>query len=208
VNGAAGTDTLNATITGTGPTQSATSLVGIETLNLTASPNPSTLDLTGVTGLTSVNNVSSANGATLTVSGLGNMVNTTITGSQAATTLTYTTAAVASTTADTMTATLNNVSAGSSLSVAGVENLTIASTGVANTLSTLTDAALIKLTVTGDQALTIGGTTGGALLTTVDASAATGAITLSTGAGPTLTGVAVTGPSADCWLVHRDDQLW
>jgi Ca2+-binding RTX toxin-like protein len=50
--------------------------------------------------------------------------------------------------------------------------------------------------VTGDKALTIGGTTGGALLTAVDASAATGAITLSTGAGPTLTGVAVTGPSA------------
>ena len=199
VNGAAGTDTLNATISGTGPTQSATSLVSIETLNLTASPNPATLDLTGVTGLTSVNNASSANGATLTVSGLGNMVNTTITGSQAATTLTYTTAAVASTTADTMTATLNNVSAGSSLSVSGVENLTIASTGatgVANTLSTLTDAALIKLTVTGDKALTIGGTAGGALLTTVDAAAATGAITLSTGTGPALTGVTVTGPSA------------
>ena len=51
-NGGTGTDTLNATISATGPTQSATSLVSVEVLNLTASPNPATLDLTGVTGLT------------------------------------------------------------------------------------------------------------------------------------------------------------
>ena len=196
INGGAGTDTLNVTVTGTAPQQSATSLVAVEVLNLTASPNPASVDLTGVTGLTDVNNLSSANGATVTVTGLGNLVNTTITGSQTATTITYTTAAVASTTADAMTATLSTVAAGSSLSVAGIENLTLKSTTAANTLSTLTDAALIKLTITGDQALTIGNTTGGALLTTVDASATTGAVTLSTGNGPALTGVTVTGPTA------------
>ncbi len=198
VNGGAGTDTLNATITGTAPTQSATSLVSVEVLNLTASPNPSTLDLTGVTGLTQVNNVSSANGATLAVSGLGNVVNTSITGGNTSTSIAYATAATAGLT-DAATLTLNGTSASSSFSTSGVETLTVNSATAANTLASLTDTGITKLNITGDKALTVTAAVGGSTIATVDASAATGAITLTTGAGAggtAATGVTVTAPTA------------
>jgi len=203
VNGGAGTDTLNATITGTGPTQSATSLVGVEVLNVTASPNPATLDLTGVTGLTQVNNVSSANGATLSVTGLGNVVNTTITGGNTSTSIAYATAAVASTTADAATVSLKGTAAGSSFTTSGVETLTINSGTSANTLSSVSAAGMTRLVITGDQALTILGTVGNSGTTTpttaYDASAATGAVTLTqtgSGLGTSGAGVTVTGPTA------------
>ena len=200
VNGGLGSDTLNATVTGTAPTQSATSLVSVETLNLTASPNPATLDLTGVTGLTSVNNVSSANGASLSVSGLGNVVNTSITGGNTSTTVNYTTAVTAATAlTDAATLTLNGTSATSSFSTAGVETLTVNSATAANTLASLTNTGMTKLVVTGDKALTVTAAVGGATIATVDASAATGAITLATGAGAggtALTGLTVTAPTA------------
>ena len=202
VNGGAGTDTLNAVITGTGPTQSATSLVSVEVLNLTATPNPATLDLTGVTGLTAVNNVSSANGATLSVTGLGNVVNTTITGGNTSTSIAYTTAAVAGT-ADAATLTLNGTTgtsaSGSSFTTSGVETLTVNSATSANSLTSLTDTGITRLNITGSQNLTVNGTVGGATIATVDASAATGAITLTTGAGAggtAATGVTVTAPTA------------
>jgi len=198
VNGGTGTDTLNAVITGTAPTQSATSLVSVEVLNLTASPNPSTLDLTGVTGLTQVNNISSANGATLAVSGLGNVVNTTITGGNTSTSVAYTTAAVAGT-ADAATLTLNGTSVSSSFTTSGVETLTVNSATAANTLASLTDTGITRLNITGSQALTVTAAVGGTTIATVDASAATGAITLTTGAGAggtAATGVTVTAPAA------------
>lgn len=205
VNGSTGTDTLNATVSGTAPTQSATSLVGIEVLNLTASPNATTLDLTGVTGLKEVNNASSANGASLSVANLGNVVNTTITGGNNATTISYAAAAVASTTADAATVSLKGTAVGSSFTTSGVETLTINSGTSANTLASLSAVGMSKLVVTGDQALTIGGTTGNNGSTTVvgtatyDLSAATGALTFTTGSGTGGTaavGVTVTGPTA------------
>jgi hypothetical protein len=200
LNGGNGKDTLNATITGTGPTQSATSLVSIEVLNLTATPNPATLDLTGVTGVTEVNNISSANGASLAVSGLGKVVNTTITGGNTSTSVTYTTAVTAATAlTDAATLTLNGTSATSSFSTAGVETLTVNSATAANTLASLTDTGITKLVVTGDQALTVTAAVGGTTIATVDASAATGAITLATGGGAggtAATGVTVTAPTA------------
>jgi len=203
VNGGAGTDTLNATVSATGPTQSATSLVGVEVLNLTASPNPATLDLTGVAGLTEVNNNTSANGATLTVTGLGKVVNTTITGGNTSTSIAYATAAVAGT-ADAATLSLKGSAAGSSFTTSGVETLTINSGTAANNLTTLSAVGMTKLVVTGDQALTIVNAVGNNGTTTpttatYDLSAATGALTLTTGngaGGTAATGVTVTGPTA------------
>jgi len=197
ISGNGGADTLNATLNGAGPQQSATSLTGVQTINLTASPNPSSIDLTGVTGVTSINNINSANGATLAVTGLGAVANSTITGGNTSTTITYTTAAVAGT-ADAATLTLNGVNAGSSYVTSGVETLTVASATGANTLTTLTDTGITRLNITGSQALTITGTVGGTTLTTVNASADTGALTLTVaGAGTTAapTGVTFTGGS-------------
>jgi len=202
IRGGDGVDTLNATLTGAGPTQSATSLTGVEILNLTASPNPSTLNLTGVTGLTEVNNASSANGATLAVSGLGNGVNTTITGSNAATTIGYSTAVTAATaTTDASTLTLAGTSAGSSFTATGIEAVTVKSTTSANVLSSLAVASATSVVLEGDQNLAVlSGTVGGTALKTLNASAATGAITLTTGSGTSaatdITGVTVTGPSS------------
>ena len=204
VNGGTGTDTLNATITGTGPTQSATSLVSIEVLNLKASPNPATLDLTGVTGLTQVNNASSANGATLAVTGLGNVVNTTITGGNTSTSIAYTTAVTAATAlTDAATLTLSGTAVGTAFTTSGVETLTINSGTSANTLTSVSAVGMTRLNITGDQALTIVGTVGNSgtttPTTTYDASAATGAVTLTqtgSGLGTLAAGVTVTGPTA------------
>jgi len=193
---------LNAVISGTAPTQSATSLVGFEVLNLTASPNPATLDLTGVAGLTQVNNASSANGATLAVTGLGNVVNTTITGGNSSTSVSYATAATAGLT-DAATVSLKGTNAGSSFTTSGVETLTINSGTSANTLSSLSAVGMTKLVVTGDKDLTILGTVGNSgtttPTTTYDASAATGAVTLTqtgSGLGTAGAGVTVTGPTS------------
>jgi len=196
IDGGAGVDTLNVTITGTAPAQSATSLKNVEIINITASPNPGTVDMTGVTGVTAINNSSSANGATVTVSNVGNVVNSTITNSQTATTVNYTTAAVAGT-ADASTVTLSGVSAGSSYVTAGVETITLVSGGsAANVLGTLGTTGITRLNISGDNALTITNAVGGATIATVDASAATGNVVLTTGNGPAATGVTVTGPTA------------
>ena len=203
VNGGNGTDTLNVTVSGAGPTLTAASLVSVEVLNVTASPNPVTLSLTGVTGLQQVNNLSSANGASLLVSGLGNAVNTTITGGNTSTTINYGTAVTASTaTTDAATVTLAGVGVGSSFTTGGIETLTVNSTTAANN-ATLTASGVTKLVITGDQALTIANAAtagvGGTTIASVDASAATGAITLITGAGAggtAATGVTVTAPTA------------
>ena len=198
ISGNGGADTLNATLNGAGPQQSATTLTGVQTINLTATPNPSSIDLTGVTGVTSINNVSSANGATLAVTGVGNVVNTSITGGNTSTTITYTTAAVAGT-ADTETLTLNGVNAGSSYSTSGVEVINLVSATATNNLSSgITDTALTTLNISGSQNLTIGGTTGGTALATVNASTSTGSLTMTLGAGAggtSATGVRFTGGS-------------
>jgi len=202
ISGNGGADTLNATLNGAAPQQSATSLTGVQTINLTASPNSSSIDLTGVTGVTSINNINSGNGATLSVTGVGAVANTTITGGNTSTTVTYTTAAVAGT-ADAATLTLNGVNAGSSFVTAGIETLTVASATAANTLSALTDTGITRLNITGSQALTVVGSIGGTTLTTVNASAATGALTLTlAGAGTAAapTGVTFTGGSGTITL--------
>jgi len=195
INGGAGTDTLSVTISGTAPTQSATSLVGIEVLNLTSSPNAASIDLTGVTGLTSVNSLNSSN-ISVTASNIGNVVNTTITGSSNATNVGYTTAAVVGT-ADAATLTLSGTTTGATFVTSGVETLTVNSSGTAaNTLDTLTDTGITGLVITGSQGLTITNAVGSATITSVNASAATGAVTVTSGSGPSTTGVTVTGPTA------------
>ena len=201
-----GTDTLNVTLAGAGPTQSATSMTGVEILNITASPNPATLNLTGVTGITEVNNASSANGATLAVSNLGNAVDTTITGTNTSTTIGYTTAVTAATAVtDSSKLTLAGTQLGSSFVTSGIETLTVDSTTSKNVLSALSATGVTSVKVTGDQDLTVSGTVGGKTLTTLDASDATGAITMATGSGTSSsadkTGITVTAPtSADAGL--------
>jgi len=196
VDGGAGNDTLNLTLTGTA---AAGTISGIEAVNITATPNPATIDMSGVAGVTQINNVSSANGASLTVNNVAAAVSTTITGGNSATTINYGTAVTAATaTTDAATVTLAGVSAGSSFVTAGVETLTLNSTTAANTLTTLTDTGITKLVIGGDKALTITNAVGGATIGSIDASALKAALTMTAGAGAggtAATGVTVTGPT-------------
>jgi len=202
ISGGDGTDTLNLTSTGTATAQTVTSMTGVEVINITATPNPTSIALTGVVGITEINNKNSANGATITVSGVGAPVNSTLTGSQAATTIGYTTAVTAATAlTDAATLTLAGVSAGSAYTATGIDQLTINSSTSANVMTTLGASSAATVTITGDQALTIGGTTGGTALTTVNAADFTGAtISLTTGSGTSaatdIVGVTVTAPTA------------
>jgi hypothetical protein len=99
----------------------------------------------------------------------------------------------------TLNGTTGTSASGSSFSTSGVETLTVNSATSANSLTSVTATGVTKLNITGDKALTVNGTVGGTTIATVDASAATGAITLATGGGAggtALTGVTVTAPTA------------
>lgn len=94
-----------------------------------------------------------------------------------------------------------------SLTANDVENFNINSAGSnsANTINALAGSALTKLVITGDDALTIGGTTGGTTLVSVDASGFQGALKAAFGPGAgsgtganQITGVVInTGSGAD-----------
>ncbi|MDP3196630.1 hypothetical protein [Tabrizicola sp.] len=194
VNGGLGIDSLNLTLTGAAPVGT---IVGVEKLFITASPNSATLDLAGVAGVTEITNKSSANGATVTVNNVAAIATAGIDSTATALTVNYAAAAVAGT-ADASTLNLSGAS-NASFTTAGIETLTVNSTGSANTLSTLVDTGMTKLAVTGSANLTITGAVGGATIATVDASAATGAVTLTTGAGAGgagAVGVTVLAPTA------------
>ncbi|WP_166096860.1 DUF4214 domain-containing protein [Rhizobium flavescens] len=93
---------------------------------------------------------------------------------------------------DSATISLNGVtSSANSVAIvhtAGIENLTVNTSGAASSV-TIDDAALQKLTVTGDQNISILNTANNGQLKIVDASALTGTFTyVATGNGETITG--------------------
>ncbi|MDG3580204.1 DUF4214 domain-containing protein [Rhizobium sp. YJ-22] len=95
---------------------------------------------------------------------------------------------------DSATVSVNNVNSVvngvATLNVAGIENLTLNSTGAASSL-TVKDAQLQKLVITGDKDIAVLNDAGNAVLKTVDASAFTGTFTYTaTGNGETITGSA------------------
>jgi len=197
IDGGAGTDTLTI-ISNAAGSYSAGSMKNIEVINLTASGGATTLALAGVTGVQKVNNSGST--VDVTVSGLVSLAtevaiaNTSATSS---TTVEFATATVAGS-ADTATISVSGLGHATTngtdfISVAGVETLNIKATGGASTIDTLTTAAATKYVVSGDQNLTVGATLGGTVLT-VDASALTGALTITTDAATAMT---VTGGSGN-----------
>lgn len=179
LNGGAGTDTLNATLGGA--TVQPASMTNIENIVLNGAGG--TLSLLGSTGVTSL----TAQGTTAltTFSNIGaTSVALKVANTSASTTFAHVASVVAGT-ADSATLTLQNV-AGGTQTVGGIETLNIVSSGSANT-TTLATTAATKYVVTGDQDLTLGAV--GASVVTVDASALTGALSLSTGgAASTITG--------------------
>ena len=154
LDGGAGNDTLYAIITSSA---TPTALTNIENVNITNTTANATFDLSNATGLSAVTNQAStfaltmagisASGPTVTVrdTAIAGQVVTfnDVTGS-----------------ADSATVVLNNIQSGSTLTVAGVETLTLNSDGSAtNVLGTnavvgLIAAAATRLNVTGSQGLT------------------------------------------------------
>jgi len=181
------------TVGGAGATVQPT-LNGIQTLNLTfngsASNAITTLDLQNSTGVKTVNILGITDDQpSVTVKNFTavpanlSVANT----SSPAGTVTFSTLdAAAIGTADATTLTLSNVNIGTlnlnaaATNVAGIENVTLVSTGAANTVGTFSDVDLSALTITGTQNLKITsfayGNTG--KFTTIDGSAATGKLNL------------------------------
>lgn len=192
LNGGGGTDELTAVVNGS---VTPAGLTAIETVSITAITNAASVDLTNATGMTSLTNQGST--SALTLSGISKTLAVTVQDTSAAVVQIVSYNDVTGT-ADSATVTLKNVTGSAGLTVAGVETLTLDSSGsAANVLATgtLTTANATRLNVTGTQALNAG--TLGATISILDASgntatagtgvtatmAATSAMTVTGGAG-------------------------
>lgn len=184
IDGGAGVDTLKLELAGN-YTGGAT-IKNVEKLSVTATAGGA-VNLNGVSGLTDV----AVNGGVATAfNSLANVVNAQISNTANATTLQFADAAVAGAT-DKVTVTLDNVTGAAAVNVdsvtalgAGVEEVALVSTGVANSVTLAsTDATITKVTVSGDKNLTLAlsglGGNPAVTATTIDASALTGNLTLS-----------------------------
>lgn len=192
VSGSTGNDTFKITL-GAAGTVTPLSITDVETVRLTGATGTANnvLDVKYATGLTLLefNDVTTTAASTHTIQGITSpsiplqVKNAT----SADTTLNFTHAAAGLTgTADTVALTVTDVGTASAyvaaiqVNTAGIEGLTVASTGTANYITNLTTAGDVKtLTITGSAPLTIT-TLGGSdsSLTKIDASAATGAVSI------------------------------
>jgi Ca2+-binding RTX toxin-like protein len=189
--GGEGSDTLNAFISAS---VTPTSISGIETINAGANA-VATLGLANATGLETVNLAGSTGAFTLT--GLSKAVAVAIADSAVAHTISYNDVTGA---ADSATVSLANLTGGNALTLAGVEALTINSIGTANNVA-LTATSAGYLTVTGSGNFTSSSLAGAGMsfVRSIDGSAATGDLTLTTGnqAGLGSTDLTVKGGSGD-----------
>jgi len=156
LDGGAGTDDLYAVITGS-VTPSA--LKNIENVYVTNTTANATIDFSNATGLSAVSN--SASTFALTMAGLKSVSGPTVTVRDTAIAGQIVSFNDVTGSADSATVIINNTQSGASLTVAGVETLTLQSDGSAtNVLGTTLLAGLVagaatKLNVTGSQGLTM-----------------------------------------------------
>ena len=175
LDGGAGNDLINIQV-GTIGTHAAASMTSIETVSANFS-QAGTVSLLNTTGVTTIESSSSTSAAAFSnISSTATALKDTNTAQDV--TFGFTTAAVAGS-ADTVGLTLSGVSGGT-ITIAGVETLNVTSSGSANIISGITDAAATTINVLGDQALTLG-----TLPNTV--SALNASANTSTGAGVTAT---------------------
>jgi len=190
LDGGAGTDELYAIVTSS---VTPAALKNIENVYLTAT-TAATVDFTNATGLSTVSNQSST--VALTMSGIKSVSGPTVTVRDTAIAGQVVTYSDVTGSADSATVVLNNITSGATLTVAGVETLTLQADGsTANVLTSLTSAATTTLKVTGG-ALNVG--TLGSTVVVIDASANTGlsgvGVTAVTG---TTSATTITGGSAN-----------
>lgn len=202
VNGAGGTDTLTIAVSGDnggGLTTSAVTLQNVEKVlvsNFDTNAATNTFDMSLASGLTTVGlAASSATGDTV-FSSVGNVVNGEMDNGSGDLTITYLSTLLTGTT-DTQNLTVSNITGGTFTVGNGAtgyaETLAITSTGAANTL-TLADNHHKTITVAGAKDLTLTMTDTANTTTKVDASAFTGALTLS---GLGTTDISIVGGSGN-----------
>ena len=197
LDGGAGTDELYAVINGSVTPSAVKNIENIYITN-TSTTAVATADFSNSSGITAINNQSSTFGTT--ISGIANTVAVTVRDTTAALqTVTYNNV---SGTADSATINLTNVTGSATLVVAGVETLTLNSTGSAdNVLAGTTTSTATTVNVTGTAGLTLG--TLGTTVKTLNASANTAAAT-NVGVSATLaatTATTVTGSSGNDTIV-------
>jgi S-layer protein len=166
LKGGDGTDTM-AVVMKSNATPASDS-IEVYTVTATAA---SALSMLGSTGVTSVTNTGSS--ATLTVSNVALGTALTLGNTAQGGTFNFAAADVVGT-ADAATIDISSVTGGALTVGAGIEALTLNSVGSANTLGSLSSGAT-TLNISGAQNMTI---TGNATATTIDASSATGKITV------------------------------
>ena len=149
LDGGSGTDDLFAVINSSVTPSRLTSIENIALTNITTA---SVVNLGNATGLTKVTNQGSTVG--LTVSGIGTGVRVDVTDTSTADQV-ITFSSVTGT-SDSATLGLSNVSGATTVSVLGIETLSVLSNGTsANTIATLTTDTATKLNVSGAMGLTI-----------------------------------------------------
>lgn len=188
IDGGSGTDTLSLGV-GTAIVHQAASLKNVETItaNFTAAGTVSLLGSTGVTALEAIGST-----ATATFSNIGSATTTLkVSNTDQDASFGFTAAAVAGT-ADTANVTVSGTTTGVALTINGatgnLETVAITSSGSSNILDSLTTTNATKLTVAGDQSLTVTAALEASIVT-IDASAQTaGGVTATLGAAATVTG--------------------
>jgi len=202
IEGGSGTDILKLSLSGTlaaAHSISGVEMSGVEEIQIngfqTADGNDYTLDMSLITGVTSLGLTSSAASNDITISNVPNIM--TVNAKQGGGDLTV--SYLATVVAGAQTQTLNVSNYTGTVSLAGVEDVTVDSSGVKSTIADLTATAMTSLTVTGDAKLTIGtaiedGTT------TLDASAHTGGGSYILSPTAT-TGITFTGGTGDETMV-------
>ena len=190
IDGGSGADVLKLSLSGT--LTGDHSISGIEMSNVeeiqingfqTADGQDYTLDMALITGVTTLGLVSSSASNDITISNVPSIVDVNAKNGGGDLTVSYAAAAVVGV-ADTQALNVNNYTG--TVSLEGVETITLDSSGVKSVIAALTATSMTTLNVTGDAKLTIttvieNGTT------TLDASASTG------GGAYTLTPTATTG---------------
>ena len=204
IDGGAGVNTLN--VQNTGANVISATLANIQNLSVqdtTATGAQVTLNLKGLSTLTNVDLDGNASGSGYVINNLGSLPSITLTGTGTTSTFNFTAAALQPA-GQTLDLTLSGVTGTAQVGSAGpstlvlsdtgsnaLETVSITSTGSANTLGGLTTSGLgvTTLNISGDQQLTLGAITDtNSTLKTINASASTGGVSLTSLAGSTVSG--------------------
>lgn len=155
--------------------------VGVAKYSTAGSKDKLTLDTSVMTGLQKVivkdDMSAAANGVKYVIDNLAAGVATGVSGGKAGAEVTVNYKTTSGTT-DEATFSVENTAKAGTVTIAGIETVTVSATGTKNEIAALTAAAAKTLKVTGAGAVSIADVSGSTVLTTIDASTNTGGVTV------------------------------